>query len=174
MTSIAGPHTLNRPLAFAMASVSALFLALVGVLGQLATRELFVLPALFLRYLASTVVVLVVLRSDGRRTLATISRLDWLRVGSVLISQFCFFYYLNGGSLLIGMLLYNTGPGSRPTTPGNHVRNAHCRESRAGICRRGVGLESLWRTPGRHSPCRACVGLFQFLLAACLPSNEPP
>jgi drug/metabolite transporter (DMT)-like permease len=28
----------------------------------------------------------------------------------VLISQFCLFYYLAHGSLLIGMLLYNTGP----------------------------------------------------------------
>ena len=50
----ARPPTLNRPYAFAMASVSALFLALVGLLGQLVARELSVLPALFLRYLASS------------------------------------------------------------------------------------------------------------------------
>ena len=31
-------------------------------------------------------------------------------VAAVLISQFCLFYYLSRGSLLIGMLLYNTGP----------------------------------------------------------------
>jgi Isochorismatase family/EamA-like transporter family len=93
-----------------MASVSALFLALVGLLGQLATRELSVFPALFLRYLASTVVVLIVLRGDALQTLKGIGRLEWLRVASVLISQFCLFYYLAHGSLLIGMLLYNTGP----------------------------------------------------------------
>jgi hypothetical protein len=45
-----------------MASVSALFLGLVGLLGQLATRELSVFPALFLRYLVSTLVVLIVAR----------------------------------------------------------------------------------------------------------------
>jgi drug/metabolite transporter (DMT)-like permease len=106
----ARPPTLNRPYAFAMASVSALFLALVGLLGQLATRELSVLPALFPRYLASTVVVLIVLRGDALQTLKAIGRLDWLRLASVLISQFCLFYYLAHGSLLIGMLLYNTGP----------------------------------------------------------------
>jgi hypothetical protein len=55
-------RTLNRPYAFAMASVSALFLGLVGLLGQLATRELSVFPALFLRYLVSTLVVLIVAR----------------------------------------------------------------------------------------------------------------
>jgi hypothetical protein len=71
-----------------MASVSALFLALVGLLGQLATRELSVLPALFLRYLASAVVVFIVLRGDALQTLKAIGRLDWLRVASVLISQF--------------------------------------------------------------------------------------
>ena len=106
----ARPPTLNRPYAFAMASVSALFLALVGLLGQLVARELSVLPALFLRYLASAVVVLIVLRGDALQTLKAIGRLDWLRVASVLISQFCLFYYLAHGSLLIGMLLYNTGP----------------------------------------------------------------
>ena len=93
-----------------MASTSALFLAFVGVLGQLATRELFVFPALFLRYLVSTLVILSVLRGDALQTLRNTGKLDWLRVGSVLISQFCLFYYLNRGSLLIGMLLYNTGP----------------------------------------------------------------
>ena len=101
---------LNRPYAFAMASISALFLALVGLLGQLATRELSVFPALFMRYLASTLVVLIVLRGTALQTLRKVSRLDYLRVGSVLISQFCLFYYLAHGSLLIGMLLYNTGP----------------------------------------------------------------
>jgi drug/metabolite transporter (DMT)-like permease len=105
-----GSRTLNRPYAFAMASVSALFLALVGLLGQLATRELSVFPALFMRYLAATLVVLIVLRGTALQTLRKISRLDYLRVGSVLISQFCLFYYLAHGSLLIGMLLYNTGP----------------------------------------------------------------
>lgn len=107
---VPGTPSLNRPLAFAMASTSALFLAFVGVLGQLAARELFVFPALFLRYLASTLVILSVLRGDALQTRRNIGKLDWLRVGSVLISQFCLFYYLNRGSLLIGMLLYNTGP----------------------------------------------------------------
>jgi drug/metabolite transporter (DMT)-like permease len=93
-----------------MASISALFLALVGLLGQLATRELSVFPALFLRYLASTLVIFSVLRGEALPTLRNINRLDWLRVGSVLISQFCLFYYLSHGSLLVGMLLYNTGP----------------------------------------------------------------
>ena len=37
-----------------MASISAFFLAVVGLLGQLATHELSVFPALFLRYLAAT------------------------------------------------------------------------------------------------------------------------
>ena len=103
-------RTLNRPYAFAMASVSALFLGLVGLLGQLATRELSVFPALFLRYLVATLVVLIVLRGAAFQTLQKASRLDYLRVGSVLISQFCLFYYFAHGSLLIGMLLYNTGP----------------------------------------------------------------
>ncbi len=102
--------TLNRPYAFAMASISALFLAVVGLLGQLAARELFVFPALFLRYLVATLVILFVFRGGALQTLGKIGRLDWLRVGSVLISQFCLFYYLYHGSLLIGMLLYNTGP----------------------------------------------------------------
>jgi hypothetical protein len=86
-----------------MASTSALFLAFVGVLGQLATRELFVFPALFLRYLVSTLVILSVLRGDALQTGRNIGKLDWLRVGSVLISQFCLFYYLNRGPLLIGI-----------------------------------------------------------------------
>jgi hypothetical protein len=84
-----GSRTLNRPYAFAMASVSALFLALVGLLGQLATRELSVFPALFMRYLASTLLVLIVLRGTALQTLRKVNRLDYLRVGSVLISQFC-------------------------------------------------------------------------------------
>jgi drug/metabolite transporter (DMT)-like permease len=104
------PITLNRPYAFAMASISALILAVVGLLGQLAARELSVFPALFLRYLVATLVILFVLRGGALQTLGKIGRLDWLRVGSVLISQFCLFYYLYHGSLLIGMLLYNTGP----------------------------------------------------------------
>jgi hypothetical protein len=99
------PISLNHPYAFAMASISALFLALVGLLGQLATRELSVLPALFLRYLLATLVILFVLRGGALQTLRKVGRLDWLRVGSVLISQFFLFYYLNHGSLLIGMLL---------------------------------------------------------------------
>jgi drug/metabolite transporter (DMT)-like permease len=101
---------LKRPLAFAMASASALFLALVGVFGQLATRDLSVLPALFFRFLAAELIILAVLRGKAWETLAKIGRLEWLRVGAVLISQFCLFYYLNHGSLLIGILLYNTGP----------------------------------------------------------------
>ena len=76
--------SLNRPLAFAMASTSALFLAFVGVLGQLATRELFVFPALFLRYLVSTLVILSVFWGDALQTLRNTGKLDWLRVGSVL------------------------------------------------------------------------------------------
>jgi drug/metabolite transporter (DMT)-like permease len=51
-----------------------------------------------------------VLRGAAFQTLQKASRLDYLRVGSVLISQFCLFYYFAHGSLLIGMLLYNTGP----------------------------------------------------------------
>ena len=78
-------RTLNRPYAFVMASISALFLALVGLLGQLATRELSVFPALFLRYLAATLVVLIVLRGTALQRLRKVSRLDYLRVGSVLI-----------------------------------------------------------------------------------------
>jgi hypothetical protein len=80
--------TLNRPYAFAMASISALFLALISVLGQLAARELFVLPALFMRYLASTLIILLISRCEALPTLGKLGRLDWLRVGSVLISQF--------------------------------------------------------------------------------------
>jgi hypothetical membrane protein len=60
-----GIVTLNRPPAFAMASVSALFLALVGVFGQLATRDLSVLPALFLRFFAAELVILAVLRGKA-------------------------------------------------------------------------------------------------------------
>ena len=93
-----------------MASASALFLAFVGALGQFATRELSLLPALFFRFLASGLVILAVLRGEAWKTLRRIGRLDILRVGSVLISQLCLFYYLDHGSLLIGMLLYNTGP----------------------------------------------------------------
>jgi drug/metabolite transporter (DMT)-like permease len=108
--ALGASRTLNRPYAFAMASVSALFLAVVGLLGQLATRELSVFPALFMRFLASMLVVLILLRGAALQTLRTVNLLDYLRVGSVLISQFCLFYYLAHGSLLIGMLLYNTGP----------------------------------------------------------------
>jgi hypothetical protein len=61
-----------------MASVSALFLAVVGLLGQLATRELSVFPALFLRYLASTLVVLIVLRGAALQTLRKVNLLDYL------------------------------------------------------------------------------------------------
>lgn len=93
-----------------MASVSALCLAVVGLLGQLATRDLSVFPALFLRYLTSTLVIFLVLGASAPQTLRNVGRLDWLRVGSVLVSQFCLFYYLAHGSLLIGMLLCNTGP----------------------------------------------------------------
>jgi hypothetical protein len=46
----AGSPTLNRPYAFAMASISALFLALVGLLGQLATRELTILFGTLMRH----------------------------------------------------------------------------------------------------------------------------
>jgi drug/metabolite transporter (DMT)-like permease len=102
--------TLNRPLAFTTASVSALFLPIVGMFGQLATRELSVLPALFFRFLAAALLIFAVLRSAAWQTVAQIGRLEWLRVGSVLISQFCLFLYLKDGSLLIGILLYNTGP----------------------------------------------------------------
>ena len=104
------PVALNRPLAFAMASASAVFLAFLSVLGQLATRELSVVPTLFFRFLASGLVILAVLRGEAWQTLARIGRPDWLRVGSVLISQFCLFLYLERGSLLVGVLLYNTGP----------------------------------------------------------------
>jgi drug/metabolite transporter (DMT)-like permease len=132
-------RTLNRPYAFAMASVSALFLGLVGLLGQLATRELSVFPALFLRYLVSTLVVLIVLRGAAFQTLQKASRLDYLRVSSVLISQFCLFYYFAHGSLLIGMLLYNTGPLFSPLlarwllgiTFGLRTVTASCSDSRA-------------------------------------------
>jgi hypothetical protein len=67
--------TLNCPYAFAMASISALFLALVGLLGQLAARELSVLPALFMRDLASTLVILFVLRGEALQTLGKLRRL---------------------------------------------------------------------------------------------------
>jgi hypothetical protein len=92
------PVALNRPLAFAMASTSAVFLAFLRVLGQLATRELSVLPTLFSRFLASGLVILAVLRGEAWPTLAKIGRPEWLRVGSVLISQFCLFLYLERGS----------------------------------------------------------------------------
>ena len=92
------PAALNRPLAFAMASASALFLAFVGALGQFATRELSLLPALFFRFLASGLVILAVLRGEAWKTLRRISRLDILRVGSVLISQLCLFY--GGGTAI--------------------------------------------------------------------------
>jgi uncharacterized membrane protein len=72
-----------------MASASALFLALVGVFGQLTTRDLSVLPALFFRFLAAELVILAILRGKAWQTLVKIGRLEWLRVGSVLISQFC-------------------------------------------------------------------------------------
>ena len=74
--------------AFAIASASAVFLAFLSVLGQLGTRELSVVPTLFFRFLASGLVILAVLRGEAWQTLARIGRPEWLRVGSVLISQF--------------------------------------------------------------------------------------
>ena len=168
---------LNRPYAFAMASVSALFLALVGLLGQLATRELSVFPALFMRYLASTLVVLIVLRGAALQTLQKVSRLDYLRVGSVLISQFCLFYYFAHGSLLIGMLLYNTGPlfsrAARALASWNHLRTAHRYQHSARVRGRCLGLESFRRTYECDRFGGACLGVLQLLLAACLSPNEP-
>jgi hypothetical protein len=105
-TPASAPVSLNRPLAFAMASASVLFFAFVGLFGQLATREFSLLTALFLRFFASVLVTLAILRGEAWRTLAKIRRLDLLRVGAVLISQFCL-YNLKDGSLLVGMLLYN-------------------------------------------------------------------
>jgi drug/metabolite transporter (DMT)-like permease len=44
------------------------------------------------------------------RGLRTIPRVQWLRVGFVMCSQLALFVYLAKGTLLNGMLLYNTGP----------------------------------------------------------------
>ena len=142
-------RTLNRPYAFAMASTSALFLALVGLLGQSATRELSVFSALFMRYLASTFIVLIVLRGTALQTLRKISRLDYLRVGSALISQFCLFYYLAHGSLLVGMLLYNTGPFVQPIAGAlasrNHVWMVRRYQYPARVRGRYLGAKSFRR-----------------------------
>ena len=143
--------TLNRPYAFAMASVSALFLALVGLLGQLVARELSVLPALFLRYLASAVVILIVLRSDALQTLKAIGRLDWLRVASVLISQFCLFLLSRAWIAADRNAALQYRPTLQPDSgtfaPWDYLRDSDSRESATGICRCSHGAKSLWRNP---------------------------
>ena len=101
---------LNRKKAFAWITVSAVALTGVGAFAQLAVRDTTVPFSLFLRFALAALLLLPAAPRERLRSLRKIARVQWLRVGFVMCSQLALFTYLADGTLLNGMLLYNTGP----------------------------------------------------------------
>lgn len=102
---------INRPVAFGWMTVSAVALTAVGALGQFGSVSAGVLFTLVCKFAVSALTVLLVVRpKEALRGVRRIPGLLWARVACVMLSQGAFYYYLSRGSLLNGMLLYNTGP----------------------------------------------------------------
>lgn len=101
---------LNRKKAFAWITASAVALTGTGAFAQLGIRATSIGFSLFLRFALAALILLVMAPLERLRSLRTIPPVQWLRVGFVICSQFALFAYLAEGTLLNGMLLYNTGP----------------------------------------------------------------
>ena len=86
---IAGPLTLNRSLRLRDGlGLCGCFSRLWACLARSQPASFRCFLALFLRYLTATIIIFFVLRRQALQTLRNIGRLELLRVGSVLISQF--------------------------------------------------------------------------------------
>jgi drug/metabolite transporter (DMT)-like permease len=101
---------LKRKKAFAWITVSAVALTGTGAFAQLGIRETSIVFSLFVRFALAALILLVMAPLERLRSLRTIPTVQWLRVGFVMCSQSALFVYLAEGTLLNGMLLYNTGP----------------------------------------------------------------
>jgi len=101
---------LKRKKAFAWITASAVALTGTGAFAQLGIRETSIVFGLFVRFALAALILLVMAPLERLRSLRTIPTVQWLRVGFVMCSQSALFVYLVEGTLLNGMLLYNTGP----------------------------------------------------------------
>src|SRR5262245_45295531 len=101
---------LKRKKAFAWITASAVALTGTGAFAQLGIRETSIVFGLFVRFALAALILLVMAPLERLRSLRTIPTVQWLRVGFVMCSQSALFVYLAQGTLLNGMLLYNTGP----------------------------------------------------------------
>src|SRR5262245_7382206 len=98
---------LNRKKGFAWMTLSAVGLTGTGGFAQVAIRATTIPFSLFVLFALCAAMLLLI---APRARLRAIPRVQWARVGFVMCSQFALFAYLADGTLLNGMLLYNTGP----------------------------------------------------------------
>ena len=101
---------LNRKKGFAWMILSAVGLTGTGGFAQVAIRATTIPSSLFVLFALCAAMLLLIAPRARLRALRAIPRVQWARVGFVMCSQFALFAYLADGTLLNGMLLYNTGP----------------------------------------------------------------
>src|SRR5262245_26731914 len=104
------PQPLNRRKGFAWITASAVALTGVAAFAQIAINATSVPWSLFLRFALCAALLLLVAPRTRLHALRLIPRVQWARVAFVMCSQFALFSYLSRGTLLNGMLLYQTGP----------------------------------------------------------------
>ena len=90
--------------------ISAFFVAFIALSGKILTTHTPLTTLIFLRsFLPLLIVSWVVFLTDNKLS-ADNMPLHGLRALFVTLSQYCLFYYLTQGSLLVGTLLYSTSP----------------------------------------------------------------
>lgn len=93
--------------------LSAAGMSLVGLFGKLGIKDLTVSALMFWRYAAASLLIFFPLLCLGRLEGALNFRhfkIQWIRAFFLLISQYCFYYYLMRSNLLNATALLNTGP----------------------------------------------------------------
>ena len=91
--------------------LSALLIAILGLLAKLDQSAMPLSLAVFLRLLVPVLLLLPFMKlNEIKRSLFHANRIQWLRAGFAFAAQYCLFAYIMHASLLNAILLYNTGP----------------------------------------------------------------
>lgn len=100
----------SYPLGVLYTILSAIGLSVIGLIAKEGGRELAIIPFIFWRYLAASILTLLVFGMKKERFVLVNVKMHILRALLVLGAQYSFFYYIEFNSLLNAVVLLNTGP----------------------------------------------------------------
>jgi drug/metabolite transporter (DMT)-like permease len=92
--------------------VCGLFLSLIGLVGKQITQQLSIMPFIVIRFAmpAAFLALIIIITKQNFNIQWRYRKLYLFRAISMLLCQYCYFYYLQHNSLLNSTLLFCTGP----------------------------------------------------------------